>query len=70
MSRSSGLAAMWRTGEPAYDPAVKGFLDLPAGAHIIGFVYVGYADAPPSRMKRRPAADCTRWLGWDDGAGA
>jgi nitroreductase len=63
-----GLAAMWRTGEPAYDPAVKAHLGLPANAHLIGFVYVGYPDAPPSRKQRRPAAECTRWLGWDDDA--
>ena len=63
-----GLAAMWRTGEPAYDPAVKAFLGLPANAHLIGFVYLGYPDAPPSRKQRRPAAECTRWLGWDGGA--
>ena len=63
-----GLAAMWRTGEPAYDPAVKAFLGLPPNAHLIGFVYVGYPDAPPSQKRRRPAAECTRWLGWDDAA--
>ena len=55
-----GLAAMWRTGEPAYDPAVKAFLGLPANAHLIGFVYLGYPDAPPSRKRRRPATESTR----------
>ena len=59
-----GLAAMWRTGEPAYDPAVKAFFGLPETAHIVGFVYVGYADAAAPRMIRRPAAGCTEWLGW------
>ncbi len=65
-----GLAAIWRTGDPAYDPAVKAFFELPPTAHLLGFVYVGYPDMPPPERARRPVADVTHWLGWDDELGA
>ena len=65
-----GLAAIWRTGEPAYDPAVKAFFGLPPAAHLLGFVYVGFPDMAAPRQRRKPAAEATRWLGWEDGAGA
>ena len=65
-----GLAAMWRTGEPSYDPAVKAFFGLAPTAHLLGFVYVGYPDMAVPERARRPASEVTCWLGWDeDGAG-
>lgn len=64
-----GLAAIWRTGDPCYDPAVKAFFDLPAGAHLIGFVYIGYAADPAPRVSRTPAAARAQWRGWDGGGG-
>jgi nitroreductase len=59
------LGAMWRTGEPARDPAVKRFLGLPASAHIIAFVYVGYPDLP---AQPRPNRDATPYITWRDQA--
>jgi len=38
---AQGLGAMWRTGEPAYDEAVKSALGIDPGDQIIGFIYVG-----------------------------
>ena len=61
-----GLAAIWRTGAPSYDPAVKAFLGLGPSAHLLGFVYVGYPDGVPPERTRTPAPHLTRWLGWDD----
>jgi nitroreductase len=61
-----GLGAMWRTGAPAYDPAVKRFLDLPESAHIISFVYLGYPDPLPRPERPREAAQYTTWLGWPE----
>ena len=63
-----GLATIWRTGDPAYDPAVKAFLGLSPAAHIIGFVYLGYPDAAPIREPHTPAAMKSTWLGWVDEA--
>ncbi len=63
-----GLAAIWRTGAPAYDPAVKAFFGLAPTAYLLGFVYVGYPDAVVPERGRVPVAEVTRWLGWvDDG---
>jgi nitroreductase len=60
-----GLGAMWRTGKPAYDPDVKEFLGLPAHAHIVAFIYLGYPDLPPQRARPRTAAGHVQWLGWE-----
>jgi len=65
-----GLAAIWRTGGPSYDPAIKRFFGLAPDVHLLGFVYVGYPDGAPPERARTPAARLTRWLGWDDGADA
>lgn len=65
-AHSLGLATMWRTGDPAYDPEVKRFLGLTPAAHIIGFVYLGYADTQPLRARHTPAEALTTWLGWTD----
>lgn len=61
-----GLGAIWRTGDPAYDDGVKAFLGFAPTDHILGFVYLGYPVVEPTRAKHTPAADLTRWLGWDE----
>jgi nitroreductase len=61
-----GLAAIWRTGGPSYDPAVKAFFGLTPAAHLLGFVYIGYPDGAVPERVRTPAARFTQWLGWDD----
>lgn len=61
-----GLGAMWRTGDPAYDPAVKRFLGLPDAAHLVAFVYLGYPDVLPTRERDDAATGHTTWLGWDE----
>ncbi len=38
-----GYASIWRTGAPAFDPAVKAGLGLEISDEIIGFLYVGTA---------------------------
>jgi nitroreductase len=63
-----GLGAMWRTGDPAHDPAVKRFLGLPDEAHLLAFVYLGYPDMPQPREHEGDAAGHTTWLGWDEPA--
>src|SRR5512136_3103918 len=37
-----GLAAIWRTGPSATDPAIKQFFGWEPDQHLIGFVYIGY----------------------------
>ncbi|HEX6506039.1 MAG TPA: nitroreductase family protein, partial [Chloroflexota bacterium] len=60
-----GLGAMWRTGRPARDPAVKRFLGFPENAHLLAFVYLGYPDLPEHQPRRRSAQQLIRWLGWE-----
>jgi nitroreductase len=45
---AQGLGAFWRTGEAAYDEAVKGALGVGSDDLIIGFIFVGTdtGDAP------------------------
>jgi nitroreductase len=57
-----GLGAIWRSGDPAYDPDVKAFLGLAPTAHILGFVYAGYPDASPARVPQKAASSVTTWL--------
>lgn len=47
-----GLGAIWRTGEMAYNQAVKGALGLTQSESIIGFVYLGQ---PNCTLKNAPS---------------
>ena len=68
-AQALGLGAMWRTGDTAYDQAVTAGLGFDPGDTIVGFMYIGYPDPaqpPPARPRRRPPAELTRWMGWDE----
>ncbi len=58
-----GLGAMWRTGLPAYDPAVKAHFGLDQEDDLIGFVYVGYP-AIQAVPRQHSYEDRTEWRGW------
>jgi nitroreductase len=59
-----GFGAMWKTGEPAYDPAVKTALGLNADDEIMGFLYVGTNTGTSSPAPRPAARDqVTVWAG-------
>jgi nitroreductase len=64
-----GLAAMWRSGEPAYDPQVKQWLGLSPQDHIVAFIYLGYPAF--SLQERTPISfrEKTSWLGWESQEG-
>jgi nitroreductase len=40
-AHAQGYGAMWKTGEAAYDPAVKQALGLDPADEIVGFLYLG-----------------------------
>ena len=61
-----GLAAMWRTGDPAYDRDVAAYLGLSERGHVIGFVYVGYPAIEKTRFNHIPFTELTTWRGWVD----
>lgn len=68
-AHAHGLAAIWRTGDPCYEPAVKAFFGLAPTAHLLGFVYLGYPAGEPPTRTRVPAAALTTWLGDEGGQG-
>ena len=59
-----GLAAMWRTGDAAYDPRVKQWLDVEPDDHIVAFLYLGYPAIPRLERHPIPVEEKTTWLGW------
>ncbi len=61
-----GLAAMWRTGDAAYDPRVKQWLGLAPQDSIVGIIYLGYPAIP--HQERHPVSlqEKTTWLGWEE----
>lgn len=60
-----GLAAIWRTGDGAYDDSVKAHFGLRAEDEIAGILYLGYADDSfgPAPARQRGFADKTEWRG-------
>ncbi|HYK85576.1 MAG TPA: nitroreductase [Ktedonobacteraceae bacterium] len=60
-----GLAAMWRTGDAAFDPRVKAWLGLTSEDHIVAFVYLGYPAIPKLARHPTPIEEKTTWLGWE-----
>lgn len=61
-----GLAAMWRTGDAAYDPRVKQWLKLAPEDHIVAFLYLGYPAIPRQERRPIPFQEKTTWLGWEE----
>ena len=65
-ANSLGLAAIWRTGEGAYDDSVKAHFALQPSSEIAGLLYLGYADPSfaPAPTRDRDFATKTEWRGW------
>jgi nitroreductase len=66
VAEEMGLAAMWRTGDAAYDPQVKRWLALSPEDHIVAFLYLGFPAIPVLERNPAPAETKTAWLGWED----
>jgi len=62
---SLGLAAIWRTGDGAYDDRIKAYFGLRPEDQIAGIVYLGYPDTslPPLGQRERVYANRTEWRG-------
>jgi nitroreductase len=59
-----GYGAVWKTGAPAYDPAVKVALGLAPDDEIVGFLYIGTKVGGPSPLPRpEPREHVTVWAG-------
>jgi nitroreductase len=61
-----GLAAMWRTGEAAYDPRVKRWLGIAPEDAIVSFIYLGFPAIPKTERHPMPLQEKTSWRGWDE----
>lgn len=57
-----GLAAIWRTGPSALDPAIKQFYGWEADQHLIGFIYIGYPQTEVAPPVRPSFEDRTVWM--------
>jgi nitroreductase len=53
-AHAMGFGAMWRTGDPAYDPQVKAALGLASGDAIVGFMYLGTPQGRPAIPPNEP----------------
>jgi nitroreductase len=64
-ANSLGLAAIWRTGDGAYDDSVKAYFNLRPQDEIAGFLYLGYPDESFGAMPQRTRdfASKTEWRG-------
>jgi len=59
-SHALGFAAMWKTGEAAYDPSVKEAPGLGASEAIVGLLYIGTPKAMPKTPAPLDPADFIR----------
>jgi nitroreductase len=61
---AQGLGAMWRTGDAAYDNAVKNALGIDLDDHIVGFIYVGTDIGGHGNRPQRAIEEFTQhWTG-------
>jgi nitroreductase len=59
-----GYGAAWKTGEAAYDPAIKAALGLEAKDAIVGFIYLGTPAQPvPRPQPVDPRQFVVEWRG-------
>lgn len=61
-AHSLGLGGYWRTGKPAYDPAMKKLFKLTDKGDILGFLYFGYPKRAVPEGKRKHFDEVTTWL--------
>lgn len=54
-----GIGAVWRTGAPAYSPALKRALGMAEKDHLVGFIYLG---TPTGKDKPVPAVDTADYV--------
>lgn len=63
-----GLAAMWRTGDAAYDEQVKHWLGIEPEDHIVAFLHIGYPAIPRLERHPTPISMKATWYGWEEDA--
>ncbi len=58
-----GVGAMWRTGDPAYDPQVLQGLGLGEHESLVGYIYLGTPSRQRTTQALEPADFVHRWDG-------
>lgn len=62
-AHATGYGGIWRTGEPAYDDAVKAAFGLAPSDAIVGFLYLGTPREAPQPHTADPDAFTSEWHG-------
>ena len=57
-----GIASFWSTGGMALRPPMKDFLDLGEDDHVVGILYLGYADIQPAGSRSIPLEEKIKWI--------
>ena len=57
-----GIASFWSTGGMALRPPMKEFLKLGEDDHVIGVLYLGYADINPEGNRTMPLEEKITWV--------
>ncbi|UTW12431.1 nitroreductase family protein [Marinobacterium rhizophilum] len=62
-AHAMGVGAMWRTGDPAYDPQVLQGLGLGEHESLVGYIYLGTPSRQRTTQALEPADFVARWDG-------
>ena len=57
-----GVASFWSTGGMALRQPMKDFLGLGEDDHVIGILYLGYADIQPAGSRSIPLEEKIKWI--------
>ena len=57
-----GIASFWSTGGMALRPPMKQFLNLGEDDHVIGVLYLGYADKQQAGTRTIPLEEKINWI--------
>ncbi|OCT15865.1 nitroreductase [Paenibacillus pectinilyticus] len=61
-AHAMGLGTIWRTGDPTYHPKMQETFGLAGKEEMVGFIYIGYPEAVPTKAERIPFAQKTIWV--------
>src|SRR4051812_14776766 len=57
-----GLASFWSTGGMALRPPMKDFLHLGEDDHVVGIIYLGFADVQAEGSRQMPLEEKITWF--------
>ncbi|WNB94003.1 nitroreductase [Bacillus sp. NEB1478] len=59
---SLGLGTIWRTGQVTYHQKINEFFGLSSKGELAGFIYIGYPDMEPPKVKKTGFQNYTKWI--------